>query len=557
MPTLTKEEAQVALQQFDPDEIKRHLANSDPILWAHEYLRTERGTRLEFVDRPYLIDIYRDFHNRICCKKGSQIGFTQTAVGKCLYLGDTRDVTMIYTMPTARDVQEFSQARFTPIIRASSYLEARGLDIDNVGIKRIGNSTIYFKGTFAEKQGISVPSDLNIHDELDFSKDDVKSVFESRLSVSSMAWQWDFSTPTISKFGIDREWRNSDKRQWVVKCTACNKYQNISYFRNVIFSKRRVVKGNRFSGYYYGCKMCSTPFDIRTGQWIATATSKLDMHGYHIPQTICGVIHPGTLVRKHEEAIEKGKERIFYNFELGLTYEAGTKSLTSKLIKDRVTVGTTNQGKIFIGADQGDVIHVEITKVTDHRRVVQVLRLTSDDVFDELGRIIDAYKPSVVVLDAQPNHDSAKKLQKKYPQIVLAYYGLEKTHTLEPKDWETDITKKGLVTLPRTQLLDATAAQWTSGGVTIEHYVGKEVIEQFANQMSNMKRDIIDNERTGISEAKWLKVGEDHFRHADAYNYVATLIGSRKKADFLVEGDLEGASMYPGDSNTFNEDEIW
>ena len=85
----------------------------------------------------------------------------------------------------------------------SPYLRARIKSTDSVNIKTIGNSTIFFKGTVAERQGLSVPSDLNVHDELDFSNPTVRETFSKRLSVSDYKWEWDFSTPTIPDFGID------------------------------------------------------------------------------------------------------------------------------------------------------------------------------------------------------------------------------------------------------------------------------------------------------------------------------------------------------------------
>ena len=52
-------------------------------------------------------------------KKSAQCGVSSYALNKCLYLADTRNVAIIYIMPTAGDVSIFSQNRFNPIARRS------------------------------------------------------------------------------------------------------------------------------------------------------------------------------------------------------------------------------------------------------------------------------------------------------------------------------------------------------------------------------------------------------------------------------------------------------
>ena len=47
------------------------------------------------------------------------------------------------------------------------------------------------------------------------------------------------------------------------------------------------------------------------------------------------------------------------------------------MIKDRVVSGTKEKGKIAIGADQGDILHVVVTKLTDKRRVIFIGTLGS------------------------------------------------------------------------------------------------------------------------------------------------------------------------------------
>ena len=62
------------------------------------------------------------------------------------------------------------------------------------------------------------------------------------------------------------------------------------------------------------------------------------------------------------------------------------------------------------------------------------------------------------------------------------------------------------------------------------------------------------SERLGVEEPHWTTVGQDHYRHADAYAWIA---------EQLIQGqysrELVTASVLPFSEkeNIFTEDEIW
>ena len=82
------------------------------------------------------------------------------------------------------------------------------------------------EGPWTNRQALSVPSHLNIHDELDFSDPEVRETYSSRLDAAEFEWQgepqfgweWDFSTPTLPKYGISALYDISDQHQWWVRC---------------------------------------------------------------------------------------------------------------------------------------------------------------------------------------------------------------------------------------------------------------------------------------------------------------------------------------------------
>jgi len=53
-----------------------------------------------------------------------------------------------------------------------------------IELKQIGQSFVYFRGAWSERQAISVDSDFNIHDEVDFSKPDIIEIYQERCCLS-------------------------------------------------------------------------------------------------------------------------------------------------------------------------------------------------------------------------------------------------------------------------------------------------------------------------------------------------------------------------------------
>ena len=548
---INKDRALRLLEQIPLDQLQEELTQYDPFIWIHKNIPTEYGSPLAFDRRPYLIDILKDYSPHIVYKKSAQVGITMCGgIAKCLFAVDTLGITSIYTFPTARDVNDFSKARFRFIVRNSRYLQSKIGDIDNAGMVRIGNSVIYFRGTWTNRQALSVPSHLNVHDELDFSDPGVRETYSSRLDAAEFdwhgepqyGWEWDFSTPTLPKFGISALYDISDQHQWWVRCSGCNRRQRVSFFKN--------MRKHRKGPHYFGCLKCDKELDRTVGRWTARNPGA-HIRGYHITQPMCAFINAEKLYTTWQTLKKDSKGiRKFHNFNLGIEYEDGTEALTRHLVLSRVTEGTVDNGSIFIGVDQGDILHVEVTKIIGKniRRIIWIGTLSS---FDELERLFDHYNPRVAVIDALPNHHDVLELTKKRHNVYAAYYGKEVN--LERKYWKDDLANKE-VKLPRTDLLDKTASQWHKGEVVIENYIPANFIEDFADQMSNAKRTFQEN-KEGDQKAVWVPVDDDHYRHADAYNWVATEIGKVGYSKKLVisKPDPELLAV----QSVFSSEEVW
>lgn len=538
-------------QRRDITEVNRHMqmsksdfidmmAKSDPVVYAAKNLRNEAGDPLEFTAKhSFQQQILRDFNPNICVKKSSQVGLTTITIAKALFLcshtdntewrelfnKDTAGVRIIYTFPTARDVEDFSAMRFRPMVLSSPELvKAMGgkRGADAVGRKQIYNSSVIFRGAQKESQAISNPADLIINDEYDFSDLSIIEMFESRISHSEFKWWWKFSTPTLPNYGIDEEFRQSNQFIWRVKCIGCLKEQEVRWPRNV---KKKTIRGKRIK--YWGCVKCSKELDRTYGRWEARYPNRT-YHGYHVTPSIAPWIQPKDL-DKAKKTYKKIKN--FYNFALGEAYADGESLLTREHLLSTVSFERGYEAiydrHVFMGVDQGDIFHYVLARGTMGRR--EVFKVGTAKSMDEISGIMLAYNVSLAVMDALPNHHAAKSFaQKHYGRVMLAYY---KQFDKEEDVRESNEVEHGLL-LDRTGTLDMGAEAWKTGKCriiiddrefsrippTIDDPKNKEA---FIQQMTNMVRDEVEDKRSGKSRAVWVKTGPDHYRHADNYSHVA------------------------------------
>jgi hypothetical protein len=107
-------------------------------------------------------------------------------------------------------------------------------DVNNGEVKQFGESFLYFRGTKGVTAAISVPADVLVHDEYDFSDLEVLSTYQSRLTHSKYKWKRKFSTPTINGYGISAEFENAEQHWNMVKCCHCNHWFLPDYFQHVV-----------------------------------------------------------------------------------------------------------------------------------------------------------------------------------------------------------------------------------------------------------------------------------------------------------------------------------
>jgi hypothetical protein len=558
------------LAKEDPNAASDLMAQLDPIYWVQwAGVNTEKSEPVEFVQHKPLEQIYREFHPNQVYEKASQIGMTATVINKLLWYSDYHHVTSIYTMPTATDIYQFSQQRFAPIIHASHYLDKRMGHVDSAMLKKIGSSFIFFRGAQKETQAISIPADIIAIDEYDFSNIDILDTFRKRLGASKLKWSWVFSTPTIPEFGINALFLQSDQRHWLVKCSGCHAWQKIDFWKN-IFKKK-------YNQYFFGCYKCQKRLNRRNGVWVAKypkrATDDVydDQGQLQMPATgLRGYkVNPLTFTFKTATHVmgewdrAKKKNRVgaiknFYNFDLGEPYVSGETLITEARLRETMTPDYNHEGYNVLGADQGDILHWVIKHITpDGEKPIIAFGQSKD--FEDIARKMDYWNCRVGVIDAMPNKHPARKLVQDFPRkMYMAYYKEqreEKKESIENRRKEGELytysqKETQAILLDRTETLDASAQAWIAGKawlVRSKEHVDEEVLV-FLKQMTSMKRDEKEDEVKGIVKAVWVKIGDDHYRHADNYANVASVLRSfGSGASISVGGSISSLLVSPSE----------
>lgn len=495
------------------------------MVWSLIYSKTPKGEPLDFEEHPFLVDIYEDDSKEIVVQKAAQTGLTTYGINKSLWFADTHNISIIYTFPTSGDVSEFSRARVNPIIQSSPYLIGRTENVDAVELKQIGESFIYFRGTWSERQAISIDADMLIHDETDRSKPEVISMYRERLSHSKYKYVVHLSNPSIPEYGINALYNRSDRKKWFVKCSHCGKEQILKYPDSI---KEGRIGHDEI---YYRCLFCDgeiTDNDRKNGKWIKT-NPESKISGYHITQMMAPWISAEEIIVKREN--EKWLQT-FYNFVLGEPYAGENVPIKRLDLLECIQAGyempDSSLKGTYMGVDQGDRLHITIwRKEGDDKRLVY---FGVKEDFEDLPDLMVKYRVVSCVIDAMPNKHSARRFANQFPgKVWLCYYN---DNQKEKIVWKEDRDKREWrVVAHRTETLDTLADEVQSKRVVLPKL--NQDLETFMRHLCALAKEKIDKP-DGTYVFNYMATGEDHFAHASNYGMIAL---SRATAGSLAEID--------------------
>lgn len=456
---------------------------------------------------------YMDDHPKQAHEKCTQMGISTAAIIKVMHYSIFMfNLGTIYYFPTDGDVRDFSKGRVNPIIRQNECIRRVADDTDEVGLKKIGRSFVYFRGMKSKVALKAVPADMIVIDEKDEADPKSCDMARKRLSASEFKFEYYLSNPTIPNYGIDKDFQNSDQRFWMIKCDHCGKWNCLE---DTVTEKELptclIVKSKDEA--FIGCEKCRKPLDVNAGEWVAKMPSKDLIHGYHYSQLFSPTVSPIEIVREFNDARRDGKMQNFMNLTLGLPYVTAKEKLevetVLKLCSTSFPADPFKDGGVFMGVDQGSDLHVVFKNKKSDKQILTWFAWHRD--FKDL----DQYMPKVnkCVIDALPETRAARAFADKWKgKVFLNYYNANQKGKAA---WNEE---KLIVQENRTESLDGSHSHYTE-----EHNVlppRDPEVEKFAKQLSNTAKKLEEDE-DGSKRYVWVKLGADHYRHADNYAVIA------------------------------------
>ena len=467
--------------------------------------KTENGDKFDLKSHYFMYDPLIDMaslEKDIVVYKAAQIGFSTTAMIASFWVAKNKGTDIIYTLPTGADVKQFAGGKINRIVAQNPVLRDWVKDKDTVDHKTVGDSIIYYRGTWSEKSAMMVSSDLNIYDEVDASNQKVIEQYATRLQHSKIKREWFFSHPSAEGNGVSKKWGLSDQKHWFITCPHCEHKQFMSY-----------PDSFNIEDDTYICKDCKGVIDDetrRTGKWVAKYKGR-PMSGYWMPLWIYSKVSASDILKyKREKSGE-----YFTNKVEGLPYVGAGNKITWEMIKKNISPDVNLQeGRIVIGVDTGIKLHY----VCGNEMGIFHFGETEDisdiyDPYDEIEKMLERWPHSIVVMDAGGDLVGSRKLRAKYPgRVFLCHYARDRK-TMQLVRWGKD-KEEGNVIADRNRMIQLMVDEIQSGlfrfnGTEEEWY-------DYYLHWKNIYRTSKENS-LGQLEFVWERSGDDHWTHASNY----------------------------------------
>jgi len=461
------------------------------IFLEQHQIKNEVGRVLDFKDHAFLWDIFEDFTPHQAIRKAAQIGFSTTAIIKSMWLAKTKKMDMIYTLPTYGDVHDFVTSKTNRIIQQNPVMQEWTKDRDTVEQKQVGESVIYYRGTWSERAALMISSDLNVHDEVDRSNLKVVDQYYSRLQHSKYGWQWLFSNPSVPDLGVDKLWNISDQKHWFIKCEHCGQQQYMT-MANVL---------KKDEEWYFGCSKCKKVLDRHEGQWVKRWQDK-EASGYWI-----SLLMAPWFTAKMVKQLEQTKTpEYFANFVLGIPYVGSGNAVTKDVIMRNLTDEINRQdGRIVIGVDTG----IDIRYVIGNEK--GIFYYGECKGYEELDALMKRWDRAIMIIDQGGDITAPRALREKYKnRIFLAYYRSDST---SENFFDFD-DNEGKVTIERNKTIQLLIDEFTDRRIPI--YGNETDWYDYWTHWSHIYR-VVTESQLGVPIYKWQRSDRDDWVHATVY----------------------------------------
>lgn len=507
--------------------------------WIEKYttLNDEPWSFKNYEFQPYIIDDpIKDLYVVKCAQVGLSEIFARYVMAAC---ATQRNFTVIWTFPTSTDAEKFTKARLDPLIQGSTALKMLlSKSVDGVDMKKFGKNTFaYIRGTISDTGALSVPADMVIHDEYDRSDMDNVSVYVSRLQNKKTKMRRVFSTPTVAKYGIDKESRTSRRHRQMWKCSHCNHHFLPDFETNVHIPgwdrpKKEINKSNiKDIAWEQATLLCPNCLkvpdpDIRFREWVVENNNDNYPSKTIFVSPFCAPMTLKTpeLVRS---IINYDKWSEFQNQALGLTAEDGEENLTETEVRTSIVHAPLESSELHsLGIDVGNLYHLTIGRQAQDGSLLVVHRESCHySQFQEVkARLSAQYRVISTVMDLNPHTPVVKALTDFDPNAYGAEYvdiAQATSHYVKETEEDPDKAQEAVrtVKINRSYTFDEIMYMFKMKKIIVHQ---QEDYEAFVSHLMSMKRvNKFDKYQSIVY--RWVKTdGVDHWHHSLLYMYIAT-----------------------------------
>jgi len=480
---------------------KPSIPKSLIIPWLHkEKIKNEKGELIDFVMHPFLYDIYRDQSDELTVMKAAQIGMSTTSIIKNHHDAKRLKMDIIYTLPTDQDARVFVSGKVNRIIANNPSMLADVDDKDSIEQKQVGQSMIYFRGTFTKKAAIMITADRLVHDEKDSSKLDVISDYQARLQHSKFKQTHTFSHPSLPETGVHADWLQSDQKHWFVTCQKCKFEQYLNW--DTENPKKMSVDLERE---IFVCKKCRheiTDEDRLLGRWRAKYPGK-KRSGYWVPMLIAGWISAKEIIAKYRD--KNTTAEFFYQKVLGLPYADGSSKLLRNSFFQNLTGikwAPQQDERIVMGIDTG----LRLDYTLGNRDGLFFHGDATD--YKPLEDIMDRWPKCVAVIDAGGDLIGSRAFYAKYPGRVVLCYLVGDRNQNELATWGKG-DEHGSVKVDRNRIIQLVVDEFRNKRVPV-HGTEEDWYEYWLDWNNLSKMKILDADTSQVKGYKWVRSGRDH-----------------------------------------------
>lgn len=493
---------------------------------------------------PWVRELHDSWAPFNVAMKGAQLGVTEVAINRALYIIDKMKRDVLYVLPTTVTASDFSKTRFGGALSLSPYLKNLFTDTNSVGLKQAGANALYIRGSRGDSNLVSIPVSELILDEVDRMQQRTITLALERLSGQLHKHVWAISTPTIPEYGIHKLYLKSSQEHYYFRCPACSRLTELVW-PECIEIIGESINDPRCNESFLKCKECKNklhheakPEFLAAGDWQSTLTSpNMDFRGFHVNQLYSFTVTPGELVVAHFRGFgDEFAAKEFHNSKIGLPYIGTGARISDAMIDDAIKDYTTagdrptigGQRLITLGADQGKTGYIVIKEwfiegnPGNDINAVAIPKVVWFGKFgeDEWGLLDDLMREWQVlyaVVDADPQINEARRFCKRFHgYAALCRY--RRGQSAKEISVAEDDTGVPMLTVDRTNWLTATLGRFKSRPPRIQ--LPRDIAHDFRDHLKNLVRTY-ERDETGNVTATFVEIGPDHFAHACNYAEIA------------------------------------